>query len=91
VIAVRSGESVCDVRALFLCRRVSAVESKLRVPSRGKDAIRLNSQRKSVYKGSVQAAADLNALLKTTEQFHIHIHATGSTPAAAVSCQATKE
>jgi hypothetical protein len=39
----------------------------------------------------VQDAADLDALLKTTEQFHIHIHAIGFTPAAAVFCQAMKE
>ncbi len=63
----------------------------LRVPPGEKEAIRLNSQRKSVYKGSVQAAADLDALLELTEQFHIQIDATGYTPVAVVFCQATKE
>jgi len=91
MIAANRKESVCHVRTLFLYCDTLSLNSELRVPPGGKDGIRLNSQRKPVYKGSVQVGSDLDALLKPTKQFHIQIDATGYTPVAVVFCQATKE
>lgn len=61
------------------------------LPETSASVFRLKSQRKDVYKGSVQFGPDLDTLQNPTKQLNCKVDGAGCNPVDAVSCQAMKE